>query len=111
MKKYSYIFSGLLLTILISCIKLESTEYQLSQECTHFSKDLSDSLTRMRMEGLHYINVDTIDCVLTIKYEKEKVKSDFFINYLINHKYYLPENLIEENIEDSIDDNEMIIIE
>ncbi len=72
MKKLSYLL--LLLFAAVACKKLTSEEYALNNHCSTFSHALIDSLKQEKIAGLHYIFVDTTNCVLTVKFEKEKLK-------------------------------------
>jgi len=93
----------------MSCIMLESEDFQLSHDCKDFQKELIDSLNRLRIDGVHYIAIDEEQCLLTVKYEKEKVKTDFFLHYLADRKYDLQPEL--EVIEAPEDEGEDYILE
>jgi len=95
MGKSLYPFLFFITSLFTSCTKLESTDFYLTENCQAYQKELTDSLTFLKMKGLHYISMDTDRCILTVKYENKKVSPDFFTHYLAERHY----NLQLENIE------------
>ncbi len=88
---------------------LESEDFQLADHCSDFQKELIDSLNNLKLEGVHYIAINEEQCLLTVKYEKEKVKPDFFLHYLSEREYDTPLRL--ETLEAPIDEEEGYILE
>lgn len=72
----------------VGCKQLDGdANYYLNEDCKTFYEMLEDTIKVNPEKGIHYVCVDTTDCVLNVKYDKAKCDLSWVQSYLDSMSY------------------------
>ena len=96
-----------LLLIFTSCKKLKVEYFEIAEDCEPYAIDWADTLILPEV-GIHYVAVDTANCMLVVKYDEDKASVSWINEFLVNHQM----NFIrQEELKDSLLAADTLVLE